>query len=354
MLFRYNFSVICIAISLTACGGGNPDPVEPSAASSAANVEQLPVFRAQLQAFEGVNPVVQAPSYLSSLVIGGTAAPNQLFATAYGAGATSDRAMWTWYDSDIATTAKQNKMLDFAQARKVNNIFIHSQTLLAKPALLAGFLNRAAARGIKVELLFGAPEWALAANHAAPLDLLKRANAFVAGLTGARPAGIHFDIEPHALPEWDTNPVSLGNQLVDLYQKLAAAKGAGLYVNADIAMGYEYVSLTRGGVTKTLSEWMVDQTDRTTLMDYRDYSSGEDSIESHAVHPISYALAHGKRTIVGVETTCNVQPTKVTFCEEGRSRMETQLTNVNTYFASNAGYGGVAIHDYPNFQKLAL
>lgn len=327
---------------------------ESTPAPSAASVDQLPVFRAQLQAFQGTSPAIQAPSYLSSVVTAGAATSNQFLATAYGAGATSDRAMWTWYDSDISTTAKQKKMLDFAQARMVNNIFIHSQTLLDKPTLLAGFLNRAAARGIKVELLFGAPEWALAANHAQPLDLLKRANAFVAGLTGARPAGIHFDIEPHALPEWQSDPVSLGNQLVDLYQKFAAAKGPGLYVNADIAMGYEYVSLSRGGITRTLSEWMVDSTERTTLMDYRDYSSGEDSIESHALHPIAYALAHGKRTILGVETTCNVQPTKVTFCEEGRSRMETQLTNVNTYFASNAGYGGVAIHDYPNFVKLAL
>lgn len=351
MLSSKKLSAALLSLSLAACGGNNIDAApDTQLAASTVVSEQMPVYRSQLQGAESANP-----SYLA-MVTSGIAATNSVApaVAALGVGAVNDRAMWTWYDADIGTNAKQKRMLDFAVGRKVNTIFIHSQTLLDKPALLAGFINKAAARGVKVELLFGASEWALAANHQAPLDLLKRANAFVASLTGARPAGIHFDIEPHTLPQWQTDPVSLGNQLVDLYQKFAAAKGAGLYINADIAMGYEYLSLTRGGVTKTLSQWMVDATDRTTLMDYRDYAAGEDSIESHAVHPISYATAQGKRTIVGVETTCNQTPTKVTFCEEGATKMESQLATVNSYFSTNSGYGGVAIHDYPNYQKLAM
>ena len=262
--------------------------------------------------------------------------------------------MWSWYDADVATAAKQNTMLDFAVARKVNVIFLHSQTLLDKPVLLAGFLDRAAARGIGVELLFGAPEWVRPANHGVPVQLLKRVNAFVAGLTGAHPTGVHFDIEPHALPDWETDPVTLGSQLLDLYAKLMAVKSPGLYLNADIAMGYEYVSFVRGGINRTLSQWMVDATDRTTLMDYRDFSVGSDSIVAHAEHPVAYALLRGKRTTVGVETTCNVQPAKVTFCEEGRNRMDSALGEVATYFANNAGYGGFAVHDYTDYRKLVL
>ena len=351
MLSSKKLSVLLLSLSLAACGGNNLDTApDTRLAASVVSSETLPSYRTQLQGAESTNP-----SYLAMVTSGNASAGNMtapLGALAYGA--VNDRAMWTWYDTDISTNAKQKKMLDFAVGHKVNTIFVHSPTLLDKPTLLAGFLNKAAARGVKVELLFGASEWALAANHQTPLELLKRANAFVAGLTGARPAGIHFDIEPHTLPEWQVDPVSLGNQLVDLYQKFAAARGPGLYINADIAMGYEYVSLTRGGVTKTLSQWMVDATDRTTLMDYRDYAAGEDSIESHAVHPITYAMAQGKRTIIGVETTCNQTPTKVTFCEEGATKMEGQLAIVNSYFSTSSGYGGVAIHDYPNYQKLSM
>lgn len=337
-----------IAFSLAACGGGNgTEPMEPESASPQ---ESMPAFRAGLQS-EAAAASEQPPPVLMATVTSsdaGTTAP----AASTGVGSSADRAMWTWYDSDIATVAKQKGMLDFATARKVNVIFIHSEALLSKPALLAGFLNRAAARGVKVELLFGAPEWTLTANHAVPLKLLQRANAFVAGLTGARPVGIHFDIEPHSMPEWKYNQVSLGNQLVDLYAKLHAAKGPGLYLNADIAMGYEYVSLTRGGVTRTLSHWMVDTTDTTTLMAYRDYALGADSITSHAEHPISYAVMKGKRSMVGIETTCNLQPTKITFCEEGNARMEAGIATVKSYFGAHAGFGGMAIHDYGNYRKL--
>jgi len=272
--------------------------------------------------------------------------------TATSAGAPAERAMWTWYDADVATTTKQIRMLDFAAARKVTHIFLHSQTLLDKPTVLTAFLNRAGARGIKVELLFGASEWSLPQNHNKPIELLLRANTFVSRMTSNRPVGIHFDIEPHGLAAWNADPVTYGHYLVDLYTKLMAIKANNLYINADIAMGYEYVTLTRAGVTKSLSHWLVDTTDRTTLMDYRDYALGEDSIVSHALHPASYALSRGKRTVIGVETTCNQDYAKVTFCEEGRVRMEAELAKVGNYFAGHGGYGGVAIHDYPNYRSL--
>lgn len=296
-------------------------------------------------------------SFLSSLAVAGligfTSMAPASAATTDVLAAANSRGMWTWYDTDVATATKQKNMLDFAVARKVNIIYLQSETLLNKPALLASFLDRAAARGVKVELLFGAAEWVLPANNAYVVNLVKRVNAFVATLKGARPVGMHFDIEPHGLAAWTTDPVTLGNQLVDLYGKLMAAKAPGLTINADIAMGYEYVSLTRGGVTKTMSQWMVDATDSTTLMDYRDYGLGEDSIGTHGMHPVSYALSRGKHVTLGVETTCNQELEKITFCEEGRTRMENELSMVRSYFQGNAGFGGFAVHDYVNYRKLA-
>lgn len=345
------FLATSVAVTLTACGGAGTDPSETATASSVF-AESPPAYRRQLQSFEANNPTAITSQYLASVTAIDVTQPSPALAAAT-VSAANDRAMWSWTDTDVSTAARQNTMLTFAAARGVNIIFLHAEGLLNKPELLSGFLNRAAAKGIKVELLFGAAEWSLTANHGRPLQLLGRVKTFVAGLTGARPVGVHFDIEPHGLPSWNADQVSLSNQLLALYGKLMAAKVPGLYINADIAMGYEYVSLTRDGVTRTLSQWMVDATDRTTLMDYRDYSSGNDSIISHALHPVSYALARGKRTIVGVETTCNLQPAKITFCEEGNKRMETNLATVRTYFQSNAGFGGLAIHDYANYRKLA-
>jgi hypothetical protein len=259
----------------------------------------------------------------------------------------SERGMWLWNDSDIATTAKQNKVLDFAANRKVTTIYLHSEGLLKNsPKVLANFISLAATRNVGIELLFGASEWTFSANHSIALALVAKANAFVTSLQGAKPRGLHFDVEPHALPGWAANQASYGIQLLDLYAKIQKAKLPGLYLNADIAMGYSEVKITRNRVTKPLSHWLVDAVDRTTVMTYRDYAQGPDSIISHGNDPVNYAATIGKRSHIGVETTCNLQPEKITFCEEGNANMEAALASVAANYRVNSGFGGIAVHDY--------
>lgn len=284
------------------------------------------------------------------------AAPEVSAASLTAMPAASQRAMWSWYDADVRTLALRKSMLNFAVSKGINVVYLHSESLLSdNPAALTSFIKLAAARGIAVELLFGAPEWALAANHATALALAQRAYAFIGSLTGVHPVGLHFDVEPHALPEWASQQEALGNQLVDLYRELARAKPPGLYLHADIALGYAYLTLARDGQSKTLSQWLIEATDRTTVMAYRDVALGADGIVGHAAHPVGYAATLGKLAVVGVETACNAELPKVTFCEEGAAAMQQQLDAVAAYFsggAGGAGFGGFAIHDYRNFRQL--
>lgn len=266
---------------------------------------------------------------------------------------TLQKGMWSWRDSDVTNSTARQQLLDFAAANKITVLYIHSEGLLKNsPQLLADFINLAAAKNIAVELLFGATEWTFTANHQIAVDLLQRANTFVNGLSGAKPIGVQFDVEPHSLSGWATNQADYGSQLIDLYAKLKQAKLPGLYLNADIAMGYEYINITRNGVTKTLSQWLIDVTDRTTLMAYRDYATGADSITDHANHPVSYAASTGKISYVGVETTCGLDPEKITFCEEGKAALESSLGSVTSYYSGNRGYGGNAVHDYTAYMQL--
>jgi hypothetical protein len=262
--------------------------------------------------------------------------------------------MWSWYDSDVRNPATQKTMLDFAVANKVNVIYLHSETLLTqKTTLLAGFIHRASKRGIAVELLFGAAEWALTANHQRAIDLVIKASIFVNGLTSARPVALHFDVEPHTLANWPAAHGSLGNQLVDLYAKLYKAKAPGLKLGADMALGYEYIYLSRGGITKTMSEWLIDATDSTTVMSYRNFALGQDSITDHATHPVRYAASKGKIAVVAVEATCSPsEPAKVSFCRAGKQALEAELGNVLSFYGGSTGFGGFAIHDYRNFVLL--
>lgn len=263
------------------------------------------------------------------------------------------RSMWVWNDDDIGTTALQNTLIEFAVSRKINVVSIHAPGLLLnRPTILADFINRAAARQVKVELLFGDPNWMFTANHQQALEQLTRANNFTRSLTGAKPIGVHFDIEPHALGTWDANRVSYSTQLINLYEKMQAAKLPGLQLNVDMAMSYREVLINRNGVSKSLSHWLVDTVDRTTLMSYRDYAFGPDSIIFHSNHPVDYAATKGKQVMVSVETTCGLIPEKVSFCEEGLTEMNAAIDSVYSNYKTNTGFGGMSLHDYRGLRQL--
>lgn len=263
------------------------------------------------------------------------------------------KGMWSWRDSDIVNQTAQQNLLNFAAEKGVNDIYVSAQWLIRDyPSQFAAFINNAANKGISVELLYGDSTWALTANHQQALDQVSKVNAFINSLTGARPVALHFDVEPHTLSDWSTNQVSYGNQLIDLYAKIMAAKNPNLLLNVDIAMGYEYVNITRNGVTKTLTQWLIDNSDRTTLLDYRDFASGDDGIIYHANHPVNYSATKGKLTYIGVETNCGLTPEKITFCEEGRSGLDTELGIVKSNYSCNQGFGGTAIHDYVGYSAL--
>jgi hypothetical protein len=309
-----------------------------------ANIPLISIFNL-LQEYSVLKRIAGSTVFLIGVTLASGVA-NAAVATV-GVPPSSERGMWLWNDSDISTNAKRTKVIDFAANKKVTTIYLHSEGLLKNtPQVLANFISLAATRNIGVELLFGAPEWTFPENHPIALALVAKANAFVSSLQGAKPRGLHFDVEPHALPSWAANQTKYGNQLLDLFIKIQKAKLPGLYLNADIAMGYSVVNITRNGVTKPLAHWLVDAVDRTTVMTYRDYAHGPDSIISHGNGPVNYAATIGKRSHIGVETTCNLQPQKITFCEEGNAEMEAALASVAANYRANRGFGGIAVHDY--------
>ena len=261
-------------------------------------------------------------------------------------------AMWSWNESDFATIGARQALVDFAVSRNVTTIIQNAQgAVVSNQAALTALIDLSAASGIAVELLFGDPNWTYTANHQQALDLVTASNTYIAGLTN-KPTGYHFDVEPHTLgAPWFADPVGLGGQLIDLYVALKAARSPLVNLGADIALGYKDVNITRSTVTKTLSQWLVDSTDAVTIMSYRDFALGDDSITFHADHPITYATSVGKKAYVGVETQdVGGDPQKLTFFQEGPAVLATELAAVRTYYTSTSGFGGIAIHDYAHYK----
>ena len=71
------------------------------------------------------------------------------------------------------------------------------------------------------------------------------------------PKGIHWDIEPQALDNWDTDQKDIIPQYLDLLENIAIImKGTNLLYTVDIPPWFDSISVTRNGITKLLSEFV--------------------------------------------------------------------------------------------------
>lgn len=257
------------------------------------------------------------------------------------------RALWIWGSREVFDRAYESQLFEL----NFNRIYLAAiQALQHDQTALAEFFRRAHHRGIAVELLFGQPDWALAENHHQVLSIIDQVGNFARRFPDIQVAGIHLDVEPYLLPQWDTDRQSLASAYIDLLESARERSSqSGLPLFADIPVWYDEHAIFRGGRARMLHELAIDATDGISLMDYRDHS---EPIVNDASIELGYALTQNKGVTIGVETLC-IEPTWITFCEEGRSVMEQTLKSVNHTLQDHAAYRGYAIHHLDSYLELA-
>lgn len=272
------------------------------------------------------------------------------------------RGTWAWGSDVVDKSADRAAFFAFAASHSVRVVYVEAEGLLTgtapDPPLLASFVAEAKARCIDVQLLFGRATWLRPAEQANAVALVDKSVAFAKKHPTAAPIGVHFDVEPHGLPEWhsdvwDGNNETLVGQYLDLLAKLKTAAGATLELSVDIPFWYDGThQVTRAGKRRPAMELVIDAVDVTTIMDYRDVADGSDGIVANAMAELTYGSSVGKRVVVGLETKCGLTPTSVTFCEEGAAAMETQLAAAQTSFASKSAFAGFAVHHYVSWSTM--
>jgi len=262
--------------------------------------------------------------------------------------------LWVWQPAQAQDPGLAAQLLELATQREVTHLYLESELLLAEdPERLVAFIAEADAACVKVELLFGAADWAQTENHGVPLALVESALELVDGISGARPVGLHFDVEPHGLPDWGANQAQYAGEYLDLLELMAAnMAGSELSLTVDIAFWYDTVLIDRDGATRPLNELVQDRVDRVVVMDYRDHAEPPDGIIDNAAAEVDYAGKIGRLVRVAVETTCGLEPEKVTFCEEGKIAMSLALALTASIYAASPGWDGVAVHDHAAWSVL--
>lgn len=256
--------------------------------------------------------------------------------------ATGPRAMWVWSFGNASNTVK------FAKAHGVTQLFISvpdNVTTSSQLPRLRDLSSKARAAGLRVDALGGHPSWI--DNPTAVVDgWLKPAIA-----TGLF-TGIHVDIEPYTTPAWTSDQAGVVSRYLSTLSTLAAAAGPASPIEADIPFWFNQIPAGSGS---TLDQEIIRRTAGITIMAYRNTAAGDDGTIALAAPELAAARLLGKPARIGQETNylgSDPVAAKQTFYGWTRTQMETQLALVQSAYAGNPSYSGLAIHDYTGYASM--
>ncbi|MFC4596811.1 hypothetical protein [Cohnella hongkongensis] len=261
------------------------------------------------------------------------------------------KATWIWDTTTLQEDS--NEILAFAEDQGVNVIFLHIDRKSADFEPYRVFVEEAHGLGIEVEALGGDPAWGLT-------DYRQEIEAFLGWIENYQNAageqaafdGIHVDIEPYLLEEWERDRDDAVRQWMENVEVLVgrARQDASLRISADLPFWIHKIPASH---SESLGAWMIDRFDRVVLMNYRNFAIGNNGIVDQALPMIKEGTRAGKPVIVGLETGPTEEGEHVTFYGKGASSLHRQMRLSHLLLRWHAGYEGFSIHDYKHWREAA-
>ncbi|MFE5318262.1 hypothetical protein ACFQ88_06100 [Paenibacillus sp. NPDC056579] len=272
----------------------------------------------------------------------------------------SIRAMWVWdYYASVSNEKQRNELIQFSTLHQINMLFVYTgEELSAYPDAFNNLIRLAHSKGIRIFALEGDSLWAREENHSIAIGRIEGILKYNNEHPDSSFDGIQLDVEPYLLPDFFDQVQNIGTQYLTLLQKSRdLIHKQSMVFDAAIPFWYEdpepTVSVTFNGQEKPLSFHILDVADSVSIMAYRDSSEEQIRISQQE---ITYAGKIGKKAYVGAETNppdgVSI-PEFITYYDEGIRFMEIELRRIERYYKDMPGYGGIGIHWYGSFKKMA-
>ncbi len=239
--------------------------------------------------------------------------------------------VWWWNDE------LDDEYLDFAKEQNITEIYYCSSKFNQETE---SFIEKANKKEISVFWLAGEYQWLEDYE-----SLKTKLNKFIQFQNSheSKFSGVHFDIEPHQHPDFDTKRADLIEKFVELCYNFSQDYPT-LYIEYDIPFWLDD-EITFNGKTKPAYQFIIDYSSKVTLMSYRDTS---ERIYSVSEDEINYAKSVNKSLNLGVETKSS-EGDQVSFMEEGKTAMLTELEKLRKLIPSNFG---IVVHQIYTWASL--
>ncbi len=282
-----------------------------------------------------------------------------------GGASTATKALWVFGGSvvpnPVSTVAGRNRLTGLSSAAGINALYVsvYQSTLsssgrqMYQDADMAQLNAAAHGNAQEVWAAYGDVNWPTLGCTASSFPVLRMQE--VASFNTANPSakfdGVMLDVEP--------NPVTPADfqALLTHYQCMRSNLPATIKLGAAISAFWDDpVAFPVVGPVKPAYQHIIDlNLDSVVVMGYREAAGTATCPASNGLicldkDEIAYASSIGKTGLVevGLETLNVVpgQPETISFFEEGEAVMNAEAQLAANHFASESGYGGMAIHNY--------
>ena len=284
-------------------------------------------------------------------------------------------AMWVYRTEALLPDGPaRSELFEFCEKRHITDLFWathyeHRGSVLtvAREKDLHAFLKAASVHGLRIHALSGDPSHVLAANHDRVLAQVDAAVEFNhAAPEDERLAGLHFDIEPHGLPQWklatQEEKCGLLTQFVEVNVKACErlrSRAPHMLYGTDITFWFDKANedgtpaypVTFRGATKDATKHLLDVADNVGIMSYRDHAEGKNGIVSLVTRTITYADTARGRAYVGVKMA-HIGPPAEGFYGQTEAAMQEALKPVAEAFGTHRGYAGLAYFMYEAYREM--
>lgn len=259
----------------------------------------------------------------------------------------AQKNVWIWNSREVTENTRQT--MEKLSMQQVNNVYLHFNPGISNNHY-ARFIQAANTEGIHVHALMGDPLWGLKTYSDDAIARVKKVLAYNDSVAkNAAFIGVHFDVEPYVLPNWDEDRQDVLKQWSSSASKyINFAKENGLIVGSALPFWTDQEAVT--DYYNHFYEEMIDKQDYVTLMAYRNSALGPNSIIPLTRSEIEYA--NSPKIEVGLELMPN-DLDYVSFHNRSTLQLEKEMAIVRSYYASSdlKGFKGITLHDYDAWEK---
>ncbi|MCM8794567.1 MAG: hypothetical protein NC819_02025 [Candidatus Omnitrophica bacterium] len=287
------------------------------------------------------------------------------------------KGMWVWHFQTYSTAAERQRLLDFCREEGITLLLVQVHyaldpvtgvpTGMRDPQAYGDLIEQAKRASITVEALEGDPKWPLPEWEK---TWWPKFNVIMDWYNRQPPqrrfSGLHLDVEPYLLPDFDTrekwNILWLYVDFMDRVRKELRRRGPELVFAADIPFWYdnfpkadEFLNhnvIEFNGAEKPASHHIQDICDYIGIMSYRQHATGPNSITRLCEEELAYAEKIGKKIFCGVEMSPDQDPPSISFYGTSVELFREQTDLVYRTFGRRRGFGGLLIHYYNTYSAF--